>query len=300
MLLDSFLQYLQYEKRYAYHTLAAYRRDLEQLSSFLSQLPEKLTLEEATSSAIRAWLISQLEQGISARTINRKMSTCKSFYRFAEKKGAVVINPMLRVTAPKMKKQLPAYVEAKPMAYLLEIMAADQSFVGLRNRLVIELLYATGMRRAELIGLQEGDIDFNASTLRVLGKGNKERLLPIAPAMSKLLITYMEARQTYLHELGCPVITDLLVTEKGKPLYPKLVYTIVQEALEKVTTQDKKSPHVLRHSFATQMLNAGADLNAIKELLGHASLAATQVYTHNEIEVLKEEYRQAHPRAWNN
>lgn len=297
MLLQSFLQYLQYEKRYSTHTLAAYRRDLDQLVTFLAEQSGSPALTEATSSHIRQWLVDLLNKGIGARSINRKLSSCKTFYRFAEKKGAITTNPMAKVTAPKVKKRLPEYIDQKPMAYLLEAMSENTSFAGIRNRLVIELLYSTGMRRAELIGLHADDIDFSASTIRVLGKGNKERLIPFGPDLHRSLTRYLAIRQQHMDTIGSAGDGRLLITEKGQALYPRLVYTIVQKALSLVTTQDKRSPHVLRHSFATHMLNAGADLNAIKELLGHASLAATQVYTHNEIEVLKEVYKQAHPRA---
>lgn len=297
MLLPSFLQFLAFEKRYSNHTIAAYRRDLEQLDLFLQDLPGQPSLTTAQPIHIRQWLVQLLEQGLSSRSINRKLSSCKTFYRFAEKKGALLHNPMLKVTAPKVKKKLPAYVEQKPMRYLLELMSENDSFVGQRNRLIIELFYSTGMRRAELIGLQLKDVDLSQQTLRVLGKGNKERILPIGKDVLQSLTQYLPKRDEQLQEVNATEEAHLLVTEKGKPLYPKLVYTIVQEALSLVTTQDKKSPHVLRHSFATHMLNAGADLNAIKELLGHASLAATQVYTHNEIEILKQVYQQAHPRA---
>lgn len=297
MLLQSFLQFLQFEKRYSEHTIAAYRRDLEQLSVFLAEQPGSPSLEKAQSVHIRQWLVQLLNQGISSRSINRKLSSCKTFYRFAEKKGVIDSNPMVKVTAPKTKKRLPEYVDQKPMAYLLEVMAEDDSFVGIRNRLIIELLYSTGMRRSELIGLQEQDIDIAKGTIKVLGKGNKERLIPFGPDLKRSLEAYMTSKSNYLEESGIMSEKALLITEKGAAMYPKLVYSIVQDALGLVTTQDKKSPHVLRHSFATHMLNAGADLNAIKELLGHASLAATQVYTHNEIEVLKEVYKQAHPRA---
>lgn len=297
MLRQSFLQYLQYEKRYSTHTIAAYQRDLDQLEAFLQQQSTPIALTEAHSHHIRQWMLDRIQRGDTTRTINRKLSSCKSFYRFALRKKAIPHDPMQKVTAPKVRKTLPAYIENKPMAYLLECMAGEEGFEPVRNRLIIELLYATGIRRAELIGLQVGDVQLERKTIKVLGKGNKERMLPISPALVTTIKAYLSLRMEWLASEGLPDNGAFFITAKGKPLYPKLVYNIVTSALSLVTTQQKRSPHVLRHTFATQLLNAGADINAIKELLGHASLAATQVYTHNDIETLKQAYRQAHPRA---
>lgn len=290
-----FLAYLQFEKRFSNHTVKAYQTDLAQFQVFLKDtyaIEEESTIDH---QHIRAWIIHLLEGQISPRSINRKLSTLKSFFQFLIKKGKLEKDPMLKVIAPKVGKRLPAFVEEAPLERLLEEVSFGTDFIGIRDRLIMDLFYQTGVRRSELIHLQISDIDFQGQAIKVLGKGNKERLIPINRDLRLQIEHYLELRkETFpsILELG-----QLFLTKKGKPLYPKLVYNLVRKYLSYVTTQEARSPHVLRHSFATHLSNNGADLNAIKELLGHASLAATQVYTHNSIERLKQIYQQAHPKA---
>lgn len=295
MKFDLFLAYIRFEKRCSPHTLTAYQNDLEQFQTYIITTYGTITNAEITHEYIRSWMISLMEAGISTKSINRKLSTLKSFFQFLLKKEKIEKDPMLKVTAPKTGKRLPAFVEQDKLAHLLDDIPFPDGFSGLRDQLVMELLYQTGIRRSELIHLQISDIDFQGQLIKVIGKGNKERLIPINRQLRHFIENYLEGRkETFpnLLELG-----QLLLTDKGKPMYPKFVYNLVKKYLSLITTQEQKSPHVLRHSFATHLSNNGADLNAIKELLGHASLAATQVYTHNTIDRLKEIYQQAHPKA---
>jgi integrase/recombinase XerC len=292
MLLNDFLKYLQYEKRYSQHTLEAYQIDLLQFERYLSEFYET-ELKEASFSMMRSWLAQMLDYGISSRTVNRKLSSLKSFYKFLRKEGRREDDPTQKLQAPKMPKKLPAFVEEQQMNTLLDEVEFVEGYEGERDKLMIELFYSTGMRQAELINLRLKDVDFERSTIKVLGKRNKERLIPLTKELLHKVKAYMKSRA----ELPIKDTFYLLLTQKGKKLYPSLVYKRVNHYLNQVTSLEQKSPHVLRHTFATHMLNRGADLNAIKELLGHASLAATQVYTHNTIEQLKKVYNQAHPRA---
>ena len=292
---DLFLAYIQYEKRFSTHTCKAYQADLGQFQTFLLHTYDLKEAAVVDHQHIRAWIVELMQNGLTARSINRKLSTLKSFFQFLMKKGKLTKDPMSKVIAPKIGKRLPAFVEEQQLDYLLEDIPFGDDFVGKRDRLIMELLYQTGMRRSELINLQISDIDFQGQAIKVLGKGNKERLIPINSSVRKQIESYLACRKTTfpdILELG-----QLLLTAKGKPLYPKMVYNLVKKYLSLVTTQEQRSPHVLRHSFATHLSNNGADLNAIKELLGHSSLAATQVYTHNSIERLKQIYQQAHPKA---
>ena len=234
---------------------------------------------------------------MSPKSINRKLSTLKSLFQFLLKKEKIEIDPMLKVVSPKTGKRLPAFVEEQKMDSLLEDITFPEGFKGLRDKLVLEILYQTGIRRSELIHLQISDIDFQNQLIKVLGKGNKERLIPINRQLRLLINDYLALRKTTFPDLL--EIGQLMLTDKGKPMYPKFVYNLVKKYLSYVTTQEHRSPHILRHSFATHLSNNGADLNAIKELLGHSSLAATQIYTHNTIDRLKEIYQQAHPKAKN-
>ena len=243
-------------------------------------------------SMIRSWLVFLMEQGDSPRSVNRKLTSLKSFYRFLLKEGVVDYNPMRKIISPKTSKRLPEFIETEKIMALIEQMADIKGFSGLRNRIIVEMFYNTGIRLSELLTLKETDIDFHSDTIKVLGKRNKERLIPFTKKFGSLLKVYIAEK-----EKSFGLVPELFLTNKGGKMYPKLIYLIVKNHLAGVTTLDKKSPHVLRHTFATHLLNNGAELNAVKELLGHANLAATQVYTHNTIEKLKRIYKQAHPRA---
>lgn len=242
---------------------------------------------------IRAWVVDGLEKGWSPRAINRKLSCLKSFFRFLLQRGWVDQNPMRKVTAPKVGKALPVFVREEHLAQLLDETPFGDDFSGVRNRLVLELLYHTGLRRAELIDLSPEAFDFHRMQIRVKGKGGKERIIPMLPELAGRVQAYLRLRRETFDALP----PQLLLTDKGQPMYPKFVYLLVHRHLSTVTTVEKRSPHVLRHSFATHLSNKGADINAVKELLGHSSLAATQIYTHNAIEKLKEVYQQAHPKG---
>ena len=292
---ERFLQYLEYEKRFSPHTLSAYRTDLGQFADFLKLTYEITSPTEVGHTHIRSWIVDLLGKNNSTRSINRKLSCLKTYFKFLRKQGEIWKNPMAKVIAPKTGKRLPVFVNEHKMELLFSEINFGEGFKGLRNRLLMELLYCTGMRRSELIGVKMQDIDFANYQLKVLGKGNKERLIPVAWHLINLIGHYQVERQRFMsdkhdHE-------HLLVTDKGLPLYPGFVYKLVKKYLSVVTTLEQRSPHVLRHTFATHLSNSGADLNAIKELLGHSSLAATQVYMHNSIEKLKKVYAQAHPKA---
>ena len=292
-LTQSFFSYIEYEKRYSGHTLDAYRSDLEQFASFLVK-NESSDIPFATHHDIRNWIVSMMEQKVSARSINRKISTLKSFYKFLMRKGEIKKSPLGKVQSPKTSKRLPVFVELPGIEKLLKEVEFPEGYEGLRDKMIIELFYGTGMRRNELINLKETDVDSYNSQIKVLGKGNKERLIPIHPGLLASIKNFV-AEKKRLFEVQHE--NYLVVSEKGKKLEPGAVYAVVKKYLNLVTTVDKKSPHVLRHTFATHLMNNGADINAVKELLGHTSLAATQVYTHNTIDKLKEIYRQAHPKA---
>ena len=290
---EAFINYLRYEKRLSPHTVLAYSNDLEQFFIYLKAVYSLDDIKEVNHSIIRSWIVSLMENKIGARSVNRKISTLKSFYKYLLREKILDINPMHKIQSPKNPKRLPVFVEESKMNALIEDVSFTDDFEGRRNLLIIELLYSTGMRRIELVNLKETDINFQNSTVKVLGKRNKERLIPLTPGMKELIKEYIEYRNKYVQAKN----DFLFLTEKGNQIYPGAVYRIVKNSLEKVTTLAKKSPHVLRHTFATHLLNNGADLNAIKELLGHANLAATQIYTHNTIEKLKSVYSKAHPKA---
>lgn len=292
---DKFIQYIRYEKRYSPNTVTAYSNDIDEFLSYIQQTYQLTDISEINYQMIRSWLVKLMESSIKPRSVNRKLSTLKSFYRFLMKEGMVKNNPMSRITSPKMAKTLPVYMEKSNIDLLLDKVDFGEGYEGIRNRLVIELFYATGMRLSELISLKEYNIDLQANTLKVLGKRNKERIIPFGSRINDLVIEFIAVKQKTFEIVNKD--SFLLLTEKGEQMYPKLVYRIVNYYLGIVTTLSKKSPHILRHTFATHLLNNGADLNAIKELLGHANLSATQVYTHNTIEKLKKVYKQAHPRA---
>ena len=289
---DRFLAYIQYEKRYSPHTVTAYRIDLDQFFAFLSAQYQTSEISDIDHSMIRSWLVFLMEQGDSPRSVNRKLTSLKSFYRFLLKEGVVDNNPMRRIISPKTSKRLPEFIETGNMTALFEHMEENKSFTGLRDRIIIEMFYNTGIRLSELINLKETDIDFHSDTIKVLGKRNKERLIPFTKRFGSCLKDYIKEK-----EKSFGAVPELFLTGSGRKIYPKMIYLIVKNHLGSFTTLEKKSPHVLRHTFATHLLNNGAELNAVKELLGHANLAATQIYTHNTIEKLKKIYKQAHPRA---
>jgi integrase/recombinase XerC len=289
-----FLQHIKYEKRLSHHTIAAYEGDLKQFSAFLLFRYEFKEPENATFQMIRSWIVAMVDEKIENRSINRKIATLRTFYNFLLRHKAIATNPMLKIRALKTDKTPPKYVEEKPMENLLDHMQFSDDFSGLRDKLVIELLYGTGMRLAELIGLKLNDLNLYNHTLIVLGKRNKQRIIPINKSLVEAIKKYLILRSEITNDT---TNTYLILTESGMQAYPMFVQRLVKKYLSLVTSLDQRSPHVLRHTFATHLLNRGADLNAIKDLLGHTSLAATQVYTHNSIEKLKEVFKQAHPKA---
>ena len=290
---EAFINYLRYEKRLSPHTVIAYSNDLDQFIIYLKSVYSLEDIKEVNHSVIRSWIVSLMENKIKARSVNRKISTLKSFYKFLLREKILDVNPMHKIQSPKNPKRLPVFVEESKMNSLIEDISFENDFEGRRNFLIIEMLYSTGMRRIELVNLKESDINYYNHTIKVLGKRNKERLIPLTPELIVLIKEYIEQRNKSIQ-----VKNDFLfLTEKGNQIYPGAVYRVVKDALNKVTTLAKKSPHVLRHTFATHLLNNGANLNAIKELLGHANLAATQIYTHNTIGKLKSVYSKAHPKA---
>jgi len=294
MLKARFIQYISEQKKYSAHTQTAYAQDLLQFEDFITERYE-LSFEGVQHLHAREYIIYLMDQGIGASSIGRKLSTLRSFYKYLQRQGLISRNPMLLVKAPKVAKKLPVFVDDHKMDELLDsTVVFDDSFPSVRDKMMMELFFGTGMRLSELIGLQESDFSLYEHTVKVLGKGNKERIVPISPQLSAQLQAFLELKRLQQFETKA---TALFVTDKGEALYPKYVYNKVKHYLALVSTQDKRSPHVLRHSYATSLLNRGADLNAIKELLGHASLAATQVYTHNSIERLKSIYKQAHSKA---
>jgi integrase/recombinase XerC len=290
--IGNFMDYLEFEKRFSVHTLKAYRSDLLQFAQFLRTEEQIEKINEISSPIIRSWLVKLMEEGIDPRSVNRKITALKTFFKYAMKSKWISINPMLKVVSPKIPKKLPVYLEAGKLDFLLDSTEFTTDFTGIRDRLILELFYGTGMRRAELLTSTIEDLDIHQKQLKVTGKRNKQRIIPLHTGLLTLFEQYMTLRNSIKTEHSF-----VFITPEGKQLYPELVYRLVKKQLSKVSTQKKRSPHVLRHSFATEMLNQGADLNAIKEILGHANLSATQVYTHNSIEKLRDVYKKAHPRG---
>jgi integrase/recombinase XerC len=288
MVISDFLNYILKEKRYSNHTYISYQRDLKDFQEFCIN-EYGFELVEVKSKMVRTWFASLMEKSLTPRTIRRKSSSLKSYYKFLLKNNIIDQSPMEGVPLPKVSKRLPKFVEEKSMDKLLSEMSFEANYTGAMERLVLELFYHTGIRLSELIGLKISDINFSEHQLKVLGKRNKERIIPFSFTLTETIRQFMTYRKSK---------DDLLfVLENGKSVYPKLVYRMVNKHLNKITTIKQKSPHVLRHTFATHMLNNGAELNAIKELLGHVNLSATEVYTHNSLEKIKSVYKQAHPRA---
>lgn len=292
--MELFFKYLQYEKRYSPHTLTSYHTDLGQFAQYLNQVYQIADPAEAGHTIIRSWILTLVQNNIKPRSINRKIACLRSYYRFLLAQQRIEANPMLRIKAPKVSKKLPAFVAEEPFNTLLDTFTFEENFEGQRDRLILEFLYGTGIRLAELIGIADSDLNMRAKTVRVLGKGNKERIVPINDSLLASIEVYQKHKKSEFLDNNSE---KLLVTNKARPLYPKFVYRVVKKYISLITTSENNSPHVLRHSFATHLLNKGADLNAIKDLLGHSSLAATQVYTHNSIEKLKSIFEKAHPKA---
>ena len=286
---EKFINYLSSEKRFSVHTITSYSNDINQFFLFLSE-EYKITseLSEVNFQIVRSWIASLLEKGVTPRSVNRKISTLKTFFKFLIREGVIQESPMLKVVAPKSKKRLPLFVEEDQIESLLNGVEFDDGFIGERDKLIIELFYVTGIRLSELINIKISDLNFDNNLVKVLGKRNKERLIPLSTRIVKELQFFIEK-----YKIDNYLFTNL----GGTKVYTKLVYRVVNKYIGKISSINKKSPHILRHTFATHMLNNGADINAIKELLGHANLSATQVYTHNTIEKLKSVYKQAHPRA---
>ena len=293
-MIQPFIDYLKFEKRYSAHTIRSYRDDLGEFFAFLRDEFGGMGLKEIGPAVVRSWLAAMKEGGMSSRSVNRKISTLRSFYKFQLRVGEVDQSPMGAIIGPKVKKRLPVFVEEGDMRELFERVEFPDDWEGWTDRLILAILYHTGMRLNELVQLRERQADTGMGCFKVLGKGNKERVIPVSPVLMRLVDEYKRLKREVLEAVDTEF---LLVGKKGRKLYSKYVYRVVREYLAQVTTIDKKSPHVLRHTFATHLMNAGAELNSVKELLGHASLAATQVYTHNTIEKLKEIYKKAHPKA---
>ncbi|MFT4062162.1 MAG: tyrosine-type recombinase/integrase [Edaphocola sp.] len=291
--IPDFMRCIRYEKRMSEHTAIAYQTDLGQFAGYLEQI---FALDDVTAIKqihVRSWLASMKEQDMGERSLQRKISSVKSLFKHLQRTGVVHTNPARDVSVPKAPKRLPAYLEQEDTQQLALAIAYPEGLEGATQRLVVEILYQTGIRRAELTGLKESDIDFGRRQIRVLGKRNKERLIPMAPALLAEIRDYMDEKRKNFNQ----PTEFLLCLASGKPVYAQYVYRVVAKYISQVTTLNKRSPHVLRHTFATQLNTNGAELNAVKELLGHSSLAATQIYTHNNIERLKEVYRKAHPKS---
>ncbi|GMN11957.1 tyrosine-type recombinase/integrase [Croceitalea sp. MTPC9] len=293
MSLEAFVSYLSLERNYSKHTVAAYNKDILEFSSFASLEYNLDGINEMDYTIIRSWVVKLVGDGITNRTVNRKIASLKAYYKFLQKIGAINSNPLSKHKALKTKKKLEVPFSEVEMEKVLQQIPFENDFEGTRDKLLIELLYSTGIRRAELINLKISDIDMGGTTLKVLGKRNKERILPLLPSIFPLLHSYLD----YRAKLELVIDSEmLLLTKSGHKIYETLVYRTINKYLSMVSPKVKKSPHILRHTFATHLLNKGADLNVVKELLGHSSLASTQVYTHNSIAELKKVHLNAHPR----
>lgn len=292
--IQSFLDYLKFEKRYSAHTLIAYTNDLTCFFDFLEIQYGIRNIGEIQSTIVRSWLASLKDKGLGSVSLNRKISSLKSYFKYQLKTGGVEQSPMGQVISPRKSKRLPVFVKEDDVRQLVHTLSgAAEDWKSLNAKMLVAVFYATGMRLSELIGLKEGQVDEARMQIKVLGKGNKERVIPVSQELIVLIRDYQQLKRKEFEQPG----ETLLVTEKGKKLYPRYAWALVNQVLGAASTLDKKSPHVLRHTFATHLMNHGADLNAVKELLGHSSLAATQVYTHNTIGKLKDIHKKAHPRG---
>jgi integrase/recombinase XerC len=292
-MINEFLQYIQYEKNYSSHTVLSYHTDLKQFCDFLQTTESDFKFAEVKPEDIQFWVLELMNSKISARSLSRKISTLKSFWHFLLTRNYIQNNPTLKIILPKTKKPLPAFFKNKEMEQVLDETFLTEDFESLRNQIIIELFYLTGIRLSELINIKDLDIDFEQGSVRVIGKRNKQRVIPLSSEFITKLDKYILVRNKEIDNRD----SFLFVLVNGKKLYPKLVYRHIHNTMSQVSSLSKRSPHVLRHTFATTMLNEGADINAVKELLGHSSLAATQVYTHTSFEELNNIYKQAHPRA---
>ena len=293
MFIDTFLKYLRFERNYSEKTIVSYRIDLEEFEDYLKKVDAEKNLVTADADLVRSWMVYLMEEGRSVATVNRKLSSLRSFYRFLLRRRVVDLDPMLKVVGPKKQKTLPSFLRVQEMDRLLDECSVNEGFEGVRDRLILEMFYATGIRLSELIGLSDADVNLSAKLLKVTGKRNKQRLIPFGEELWMDLLGYIKLRNETLPDRD----DALFVRKDGKRMYPELVYKIVKRNLSKVVSLKKRSPHVLRHTFATAMLNDNAELQSVKELLGHESLVTTEVYTHTTFEELKKVYEQAHPRA---
>ncbi len=287
---NSFLKYIAFEKRFSNHTVISYQKDLEQFSNYISVQFNTSALNDTTQLMVRSWVLSLMDSGLSPRSVNRKIASLRAYFKFALKREEIQKNPMEKVKLLKVQKDLPGFADEKQFAQVLD----NAEFEDEQDRIIIELLYGTGIRLAELLGLRYSSFNSHEQTIKVLGKRNKERVIPLAKPLVQIIENYIHEKNHGKEQNADPY---LIVNKSGTKAYPMLVYRVVKNFLNGVQSSDKKSPHALRHSFATHLLNKGADLNAVKDLLGHSSLAATQVYTHNSLDKLKSTFDQAHPKA---
>lgn len=290
---ESFINYLKYEKRYSHLTAIAYKKDLDQFEEFFVKTIGDFNVEGINDKVVRLWVIELMDNKLSARTVNKKISALKSFYKYLLRHEVVKENNLVNVIVPKVRKKLPQFVEEKNLIHLLDDGFFGVDFESLRDKLILSLFYGSGIRLAELMHLKDADLNQSESLVKVLGKRNKERITPYPRSLNELINQYKTER----NKLFGNTTQTLFVTSSGEPVYEKLIYRVVNKYLAQVTTIDQKSPHVLRHTFATHMLNHGADLNAVKEMLGHSNLSATQIYTHTSLEKIQKVYKQAHPRS---
>ena len=293
MLIDSFLKYLCFERNYSEKTIISYGIDLREFERYLKEVDAELDFTKVHADNVRNWIVHLMDNGCVTASVNRKLSSLRSFYRFLLRKKVISVNPLLKISGLKKKKTLPSFLKMEEMDRILDETSFGEGFEGCRDRMILEMFYATGMRLSELIGLDDADVDFSARLIKVTGKRNKQRLIPFGDELSDDLLKYIKVRDEALPERE----KALFVLSNGNRMYPVAVYKLVRRNLSKVVTLKKKSPHVLRHTFATAMLNDNAELRAVKELLGHESLATTEIYTHTTFEELKKVYKQAHPRA---
>ena len=291
-MISSFLDYLSHEKKYSKHTIAAYAKDLFGFKQFIEQEFSSQDLQKISYPQIRSWIVNLVEAKNSNRTINRKISSLKSFYNYLQKIEVVEVSPLVKHKSLKTAQKAQIPFSINEIKSVLDDLENQNNFIGVRNKLIVELFYSTGVRRAELINIKISDIAISSSTIKIIGKRNKERLVPLLLTTSKTLNNYLALR----NKISCSS-SYLFITEKGTKVYEMLVYRIINSYFSRVSNKVKKSPHILRHSFATHLLNEGADLNSVKELLAHSSLASTQVYTHNSLDAIKKVYNQAHPRG---
>ena len=296
-MIEGFLNYLTHERAYSPHTVTSYGNDLREFEAYLANTENALKTHEADADLIRGWAMELMAAGRSATTVNRKLSSLRTYYKYLLKKGAIAVSPMQSVHGPKKKKPLPQFVRESDMERLLDDTLTDDSWQGRREHVIIQLFYETGIRLSELVGLNVGDVDLVRKTIKVTGKRNKQRIIPIGDSLAQNLKAYVEEKDVEFGLSSTLNPQPLFITDKGARVYPAWVYRLVRKNLSQVVTLKKRSPHVLRHTFATAMLNGDAELEAVKELMGHESVSTTQIYTHTTFEELKKAYSKAHPRA---